>query len=84
MTLYQFNLLPEHEQYTTLWDKGVFIAERILPDYKYLRYQLDSFYSEIKCDYKENKIESLRTFVNTSQLEPYLPGIAIDSLFGQK
>lgn len=81
MTLYQFNLLPEHEQYTTLWDPRVFIADRILPDYKYLLYQLDSFYAEIKYDHKGNKIESLRTFVNTSQLESYLEAISIQSVF---
>ncbi len=79
MTLYQFKALDEEEQYNTLWNKGVFVAGRITEEHKFLLYQLEAFYIEVKYDGDLNKILGLRSFKNVSQLEPYLKNIPLPS-----
>lgn len=48
MTLYQFNALKKPEQYETVWKEGVFLADRVNDNYKYLLYQINSFYVEVQ------------------------------------
>jgi len=79
MTLYQFKTLDEEEQYNTVWNNGVFIAVRISKEDKFLLYQIDGFYVELKYDVNINKIVELRSFGNVSRLEPYLINIPLPS-----
>ena len=80
MTLYQFNQLYKKEQVETLWDKGVFIADRRDNECMYLLYQIDSFYVEVSYDDTHNTIRKFRSFSSVTQLEPYLNNIDINEL----
>ena len=79
MTLYQFKTLDEEEQYNTVWNNGVLIAGRTSKEDKFLLYQIDGFYVELKYDVNINKIVELRSFGNASRLEPYLISIPLPS-----
>ena len=46
MTLYQFKLLRERDQYNTVWEKGILVDARITEQYKFLLYRVDTFYVE--------------------------------------
>lgn len=82
MTLYQFNHLDEMEQAEILWDKGQMIADRRDDVYRYVLYQIDAFYVELKYHMEFNVLHGLRTFASTDKpLEPYLPFMNIDELF---
>lgn len=75
MTLYQYNLLKESEQFEHLWDEGVFLADKIELPFKFALYQIHSFYIELKYHSENNVLQGLRTFQSTNQLEPYLDKI---------
>jgi len=72
MTLYQFKLLKEQEQYNTVWERGVLIDARMADGYKFLLYKMDSFYVEIKYNAEKNNIEGLRSFSSVMPLMDYL------------
>jgi hypothetical protein len=77
MTFYQFKSLSEYKQYEAIKAKGVIIADRISTAYKFLLYQVDSFYVELKYNLFETKIEAIRCFSGTKGLEPYLGDISL-------
>jgi len=79
MTLYQFKTLDEEEQYNTVWNNGVLIAGRTSKEDKFLLYQIDGFYVELKYDVDMNKTVELRSFDNLSRLDPYLKNIPLPS-----
>ena len=72
MTLYQFNQLDEHEQMETLWEKGVFLADRTEGEYYIKLYQIDGFYLETYRLIEHNEIKRIRSFSSTDQLAPYI------------
>jgi len=80
MTFYQFRSLSEYKQYEYIKRKGVFIAKRISTAYKFLLYQIDSFYVELKYNLFETKIEVIRCFSGTKDLDPYLGDISLPEL----
>ncbi len=81
MTLYQFNLLDKMEQAEVLWDKAVMVSDRSDETYKYVLYQLDNFYVEVKYHIEYNVIHGLRSFSSTGEpLSPYLNKINISEL----
>lgn len=80
MTLYEFNQLYKKEQVETLWDKGVFIADRRDNECMYLLYQIDSFYVEAYVHREYGVLRRFRSFSSTNQLEPYIGKIDIDKL----
>ena len=80
MTFYQFKILSEYKQYETLKQKGVVIAERISTAYKFFLYQVDNFYVELKYNLFETKIETIKCFFDTKDLDPYLPDISLPDL----
>lgn len=77
MNFYQFKALSEYKQYETLKHKGVIIADRITTAYKFLLYQMDSFYVELKYNLFGTKIEAIKCFFDTKDLDPYLGNISI-------
>jgi len=77
MTLYEFKALDQQEQYNMLWDKGIYHTHIVKRGYTLALYQIDAFYVELKYDGDMNKIASLRSFLNTNQLEPYLNNIEL-------
>jgi len=66
VTLYQFKLLSEPEQYNTVWEKGILVDTRITAQYKFLLYKVGTFYVEIQYSSESNKIIGLECFVNLS------------------
>ncbi|GEO11983.1 hypothetical protein SAE01_44790 [Segetibacter aerophilus] len=78
ITLYQYNELSEDERKSLLWSEGAFVGERAVGNLRVALYQLYSFYVEVY--YDDNEIESVRSFCDTSQLEPYLKDIDITSV----
>ena len=72
MTLYAFNTFRQQIQYQILWDLGVYVMSRKEGVFKYLLYQIESFYVELTYDSEDNCIIAIRTFSNVSPLESYL------------
>jgi len=77
MTFYQFKALSAYKQYQYLRKRGVMIAQRITTAYKFLLYQIDSFYVELKYNLLETKIEVIKCFSDTKDLDPYLGDISL-------
>ena len=63
-----------------LTNKGVMVANRIITVYKFLLYQIDSFYVEVKSNLFESKIEGTKCFFDAQELEPYLEDIELPDL----
>jgi hypothetical protein len=80
MTLYQYILLDDVEQANTLWEHGVMIAERREAAIRYLLYQIDKFYVEVRYNTIQNQIHSLTPFESTNRLAPYLELMDIGDL----
>lgn len=80
MKNHQFNYMQEQEQTTTIWEKGVFLAERIEGFHKIMLYQLEDFYVEVTHHTHFNVILKVSSFTNTDHLDPYLQDINIDEL----
>jgi hypothetical protein len=80
MTFYQFKALSAYKQYQYLKKRGVMIAQRITTAYKFLLYQIDSFYVELKYNLLETKIEVIRCFSDTKDLDPYLGDISLPEI----
>lgn len=73
MTLYEFKLLPEQEQYRKLF-KGEFITYRLGPNARfalYALYALDKFFVEVVYNPKKNKIVKNISFLDGQKLEMY-------------
>ena len=71
MTLYEFQLLPEHEQYRILFSEGDFITYRLEPTARFSLYALDKFFVEVEYNTKSNKIVNKVSFVSGKKLDLY-------------
>ncbi len=69
MTLYEFKLLSDHEQYDLLFTKGVFITSRIDKGSTYALYSLETFFVELEYNPKNNKIVGKVSFVDGEKLD---------------
>lgn len=78
MTYQQFSRLSAQEQELAMWYIGVPVADRFDSIYRYLLFQLDSFYIEITYAVNLNIITRLTAFDDTDLLEPYLENIQIE------
>ena len=56
MTLSEFKLLPEQEQYRKLFNDGKFIIYRLAPNAKFALYALEKFFVEVEYKTDSNKI----------------------------
>jgi len=75
MTFLQFKSLSPYKQFEILAQKGVMIGDRISTAYKFILYQIDSFYVEVKSNLFDTKIEAIKCFFDTKDLDPYLGDI---------
>lgn len=80
MTLYEFNLLPQPEQYSILWKVGEFLTNRSEENVTYALYQVTGFYVELEYHQDENKLLKMKTFSSTTPLEPYLQQIPLPTI----
>jgi hypothetical protein len=71
MTLYEFKLLPEQEQYRKLFNEGEFIIYRRGPNAKFALYALEKFFVEVEYKPNSNKIVKKVSFVSGKKLDLY-------------
>lgn len=77
MTINDFRQLDNDDQFIVLWEKAVMIGERDQASNKFVLYQLDGFYIEIKITRSGICDGRLRTFSRDRRLQPYLDSIDI-------
>ncbi len=77
MTLYEFSILPEEEQYNTTWIIGVLVDQFIKDDMAINLYAINEFFVEIYYDQKNNKILYKKTFKHGELLDKYLNRIKL-------
>ena len=56
MTLYEFKLLPEHEQYDLVFCKAQFLTYRLEEKKRFVLYALHRFFVEIEYDVKKKRL----------------------------
>lgn len=81
MTLYQYKRLTEADQFDVLWNYGEFLLHRETSLFKFILYQVDGFYVEVRYEVAKNEIVGLRSFFSTSNLDPYLEQIDCSALY---
>lgn len=77
MELKHFQALSQVTQREVAMKKGVLLAERKLPEFTILLYQLDGFYAELYYHPQTNEVAWVKSFSCTSELEPYLSAIEL-------
>lgn len=77
MTLYQFQLLTKRNRLKAIVDNGVAIGGRSTIFYAIDLYQIEDFYVEVFYDKETTAIISIKSFIATSRLTPYLNQIRI-------
>jgi hypothetical protein len=81
MNDHQFNILQELEQTTAIWQKGVYLTERVEGFHKFILYQLEDFYVEVTWHTHFNVILKVASFTDVKQLDAYLSSIDINDKF---
>jgi len=72
MTLYEFNLLKEPQQYYQVLNKsGIYLDNHINGSKRFNLYAIDRFFVEVEYNNTENKIVGLRSFKTGSLLDKY-------------
>ena len=71
MTIYDFKLLPEQEQYRILFKEGDFITYRLEPNSRFALYALEKFFVEVEYDSKNNNIVNIVSFLSGEKLDIY-------------
>lgn len=61
--------------------KAVLVAERKVPEFLILLYQLDGFYAELYYHPLTNEVAWVKSFTSTKELEPYLTDILLPDFF---
>ena len=81
MTMYEFNQLDELEQIETFWVEGQKVGERLSKSFRYVLYQVNDFYVEVKYNMVVNVIYAMRSFESESpHLDVYLLPIDISAV----
>ncbi|MEO6542007.1 MAG: hypothetical protein ABIN74_13475 [Ferruginibacter sp.] len=81
MKVEEFRNLDPVDQDIIVWEKAILIGVRADAVYKYILYQLDGFYIEIRIT--GSNLETVkRTFTGDTLLEPYLQAIELTELNG--
>ena len=71
ISLYDFKLLSDHEQYDVVFAEGRFIDALIEENTRYALYAVDLFFVEIEYDVASNKIVGKTSFVTCEKLDRY-------------
>ena len=80
ITLYEFNSFDGLEKIEALGEYGQIVAHYFEDQFKFMLYQINDFYVEIKYITEGNIFVDLKTFKTTELLEPYLSQVNIESL----
>lgn len=79
MTLFQFKLLDEIEQFETAWNSPL-LATIEDNDFTYDLHQIDSFFVEVKYRKPNRTVSGIKSFKNPDLLQPYLRQIDINKV----
>ena len=71
MGIYEFNILPEEEQWNTLWDKGKFVTNLKLIDRSFSLYAIDKFFVEVEYNIETDEIIGNEEFKYGDTLDRY-------------
>ena len=71
MTLYEFKLKSDHEQYDIVFTKGEFIDYHLEESKRYALYAVSKFFVEIEYDHWSNEVTGKRSFVEGDLLNRY-------------
>ena len=77
MTLQQVRACSKYVQQQLIKHQGTFLLERKSMDWNILLFQLEAFYIEVYYERRSQKVELLKSFEDTDELEPYLRKIDI-------
>ena len=80
ITLHQFNSLEGLEKIEALGEYGQIVAHKFVGEFKFILYQINYFYVEIKYLEKTNALVEIRSFKTTNLLDSYITHIDIDGL----
>ena len=69
MGIYDFNILSEHDQYDTVFNKGQFVDTITKGKIKYDLYSVSMFWVEGAYDAKENRITGIKSFLGGGTLD---------------
>lgn len=72
MTLYEFKLKSEHEQYDIVFTEGDFIEYHIEDSRRYALYTVCKFFVEVEYNLWSNKVVGKRSFVDGELLHRYI------------
>lgn len=73
MTLYEYKMLLEDEQYDIVFSQGKFLDIVIEGTTKYVLYAIDKFFVEVVYDATHNVITEVRSFKYGQSLDKYAP-----------
>ena len=71
MPLYEYNILPDEDQWNTLWNKGKFLTNLKITDKSFSLCAIDKFFVEVTYDAKDNRITGIKSFVGGVTLDKY-------------
>ena len=71
ITLYEFKLLPEQEQYHITFTEGEFIDSRIYEKQRFALYAVDMFFVEVEYDDEKNSVIGKKSFLSGEALNKY-------------
>lgn len=77
MKLYDFLILPEEEQFNTIWNSGVFVGQVFENDIVLNLYSINEFFVEVHYNSTLNKIVDKKSFKQGHLLEKYLDQIKL-------
>lgn len=78
MTLYEFRLLDETDQYNAIWDVGIYLDTVIENNYRINIYAIDLFFCEVVYDAQSNKIIENRPFIEGHRLDKYSSSLKLN------
>lgn len=71
LTLYQYKLLSDQDQYDLLFTQGDFLDMIIAGNSRFAVYALFNFFVEVEYNNRENKIIGLKSFVTGEIIDKY-------------
>jgi hypothetical protein len=80
LSLYEFNTLPQQQQFQYVWDKGVFLTNRIEDGSRFNLYTVGDFYVEVRYATADDMIKGIRTFRTTKPLDGFLDEISLSDV----
>lgn len=71
LSLYEFKLLPDGEQYNIIFNKGQFLEYHLERERRFALYAVEKFFVEVEYDSLTNTIMGKTSFVSGEKLNRY-------------